>query len=225
MPRMGGYVPADHKARHQTGGRDEVSIASLLGIPAELAIHAIDIDAHHYPPMISVAVGNYYWPLGWGGGTAASKSANIYNYLPIWLPVPMTFDRIGINVTVAASSGKSAILGCYKHTANQIGNLQFDAGEVAIDSVALQLASINQQLTAGYWWLLVNLEEACTVDTVSSGLHFPWLPTPTNSTFKGFLDSVTYPSPAVLPDTPLVAAGDISTTTPICIYLRVKSIP
>uniref|UniRef100_A0A6M3Y030 Uncharacterized protein n=1 Tax=viral metagenome TaxID=1070528 RepID=A0A6M3Y030_9ZZZZ len=35
MPRMGGYVPADHKTRHQDGGRDEISIASLSGDPAD----------------------------------------------------------------------------------------------------------------------------------------------------------------------------------------------
>lgn len=34
MPRMGGYVPTDHKTRHQDGGRDEISIASLEGNPA-----------------------------------------------------------------------------------------------------------------------------------------------------------------------------------------------
>lgn len=29
MPRMGGYVPADHKTRHQSGGRDELSLSGL----------------------------------------------------------------------------------------------------------------------------------------------------------------------------------------------------
>lgn len=39
MPRMGGYVPTDHKTRHQDGGRDEISIASLSGEPATLTTH------------------------------------------------------------------------------------------------------------------------------------------------------------------------------------------
>lgn len=39
MPRMGGYVPADHKTRHEDGGRDEISIASLSGEPATLTTH------------------------------------------------------------------------------------------------------------------------------------------------------------------------------------------
>lgn len=46
-PKMGGYTPADHAGRHEDGGRDEVSVASLSGTPAALTTHAAVAAAHH----------------------------------------------------------------------------------------------------------------------------------------------------------------------------------
>lgn len=45
-PEMGGYTPADHASRHEDDGRDEMSIAGLLGEPATLATHKADYELH-----------------------------------------------------------------------------------------------------------------------------------------------------------------------------------
>lgn len=187
--------------------------------------HSVDQDAHHTPPLYNPLAGDYLKPLAWVGTAAGARTAGRMEYLSLWLPQTMTFDRIGLNVTIAASAGKSAILGCYKHTSGRVGTLQFDAGEVAIDSVALQLATIDQQLTAGWWWLLTNCEEQYSGDRMSAMYHAPTLGTTPTYANYGFYDAVAYPSPAVLPDTPAVAIGDISGSTLSYIYLRIKSVP
>ena len=226
-PKMGVYTKADadadiavHAALAITHGATDA-----LADQADIAVHAADLDAHHEPPQYSgLVAGDYFFPLAWNPGSAGSRIAGQYYYIPIWLPVPMTFDRIGLNVATGASAGKKAIVGCYKHTNGFIGNLQFDAGEIAIDATALALASINQQLTAGYWWLVTNLSEACSVDQ-SASLNFPTLGTGVLAGAKCYLDAVAYPSPATLPTTPAVVQTDKSSYTPPWIYLRVKSIP
>jgi len=42
-----GEAPAAHKVSHQDGGTDEISIASLSGVPAALATHALLVSVHH----------------------------------------------------------------------------------------------------------------------------------------------------------------------------------
>jgi len=46
-PEMGGQYPSDHKAMHQDGGRDEVSVAALAGETTELTTHKAVGAAHH----------------------------------------------------------------------------------------------------------------------------------------------------------------------------------
>jgi len=42
-----GAAPAAHKVSHQDGGTDEISVAGLAGVPAELAVHALLPSIHH----------------------------------------------------------------------------------------------------------------------------------------------------------------------------------
>jgi len=178
-----------------------------------------------YPLVTSsdMAVGNLFHPPFWSSGGGASRRAGSMYYCPIFLSVPMTFDRIGLYVETAAGAGKKALLGCYRHTNGAPGALQFDAGEISIAATGLQLASISQQLTPGWWWLVCALETAVTVYT-GGPLVFPWLPSAI-AALKCYEDAVAYPSPAVLPTTPPVAAADGSSYSPPWIYLRIKSIP
>lgn len=190
----------------------------------ELNAHIAILDAHHTPPLADIKVGDNYVPLGWRLAAPGARVANYHYYLPLYIPRTMTFDRIGINVTIAASAGKSALLGFYHHTNGRPAALKLDAGEVAIDSVALHRASIDLQLTPGDWWTFCVLEEACTLHKQEASYSFPGIPAPISNTL-GYIDNLAYPSPPVCPDPSPIIDANLSTYGQPMIHLRVKSIP
>jgi len=78
MPRMGGYVPADHKTRHQDGGRDEISLDGLSGNPVTLASKlTIDQDV----PMAG------FKHTGLGAGSGAGHSVRYEQVIGVFLPL------------------------------------------------------------------------------------------------------------------------------------------
>ena len=180
-----------------------------------------------YPPLsgADLKAGDFFCPLTASYSGNAARNKDNYYYTPFWLGEAMTFDRIGIEVIGAGFAGTKAIMGVYKHTSGFIGDLQFDAGEVAIDGIAVQLAIIDQQLKAGYWWFCVNMEDDADVVLVSLNMNFPSLTDTFIHGYRGFNDAVAYPAPAVLPTTPAVVKGDITNYTPPAVFLRIKSIP
>lgn len=87
----------------------------------------------------------------------------LYAYL-IKIVRPITFDRIAIQITIAAAAGKLLRLGIYNVGANLIpGTLLLDAGAVAADAVAIKEITISQQLTKGYWWVAAITDGTPTV--------------------------------------------------------------
>lgn len=153
-PRMGGYVPADHASRHQDGGRDEISIASLSGTPAALSTHEADIDVHMADMFQTLRTGEYQALVNAYYTSAVSIAANTLYAYPYVVARTLTIDRIGIYVQ--ALSAGAARLGIYNTGTNLYpGTLLLDAGTVDVSSTGLKAATVSQQLTKGVYFLVV----------------------------------------------------------------------
>jgi len=159
-PEMGGYTPADHKTRHQDGGRDEISIANLAGTPTELATHKADIDAHMVDWYQTLLVGNYIIPVPLGISLQTHQLVADRLYAtPFIVARNITVDRIAVYCTaLAAAAGKILRLGIYNDTgACYPDALQVDAGTVAVgsgDATGLLAITIDTTLTKGLHWLI-----------------------------------------------------------------------
>jgi hypothetical protein len=83
--------------------------------------------------------------------------------VPIEIPTPTTFTKIGINVTTGATgSPVMARLGIYKDQKGVPGALVVDAGEVDVTTVAAVEATISKTLF-GRYWLAVIFESASSL--------------------------------------------------------------
>lgn len=108
-----------------------------------------------------------YWgaPQAGNVATLALTAATMYAS-QLMLVRPMTFDRLAIEITVAAGAGNSARLGIYADGTNAYpGALVVDVGTVAIDSAAIVAATItgNQALSAGRYWLAILPQANITI--------------------------------------------------------------
>ena len=197
MSRMGGYVPTDHKTRHQDGGRDELSIASLSGTPAELtthaaltiahgtvddiadqadiAAHAADLDAHTYNILELLRTGEYYTSIATSSVTGTLNAvANTLYAIPLWVARKITIDRMTINVTTLAD-GKVVRLGIYNNGVNLYpGTLLLDAGTVSTSTTGHKvITGLSQALTKGLYWLVALSDGTPTLRNFSSA-DFLW---------------------------------------------------
>ena len=92
---------------------------------------------------------------GWSFNAVMSQGPTLGTkyYVPIFVPQPASWDRIGINVTGAGAAGKVARLGIYSSVAGQPANLLLDAGVVAIDGIAFQEQTIAWSPGRGPYFL------------------------------------------------------------------------
>lgn len=125
-------------------------------------------------------VGEYYVgdciAAGGLGGTGANTVNQCY-YVPFYVDVTATFDRIACYITVNGSAGSVVRMGIYNDNAGVPGTVLLDAGTVATDAgaAAIKAITINQQLTPGiYWTAIVAQTAAPTVRRCipGSGLQF-----------------------------------------------------
>lgn len=186
MPEMGGYTPADHASRHEDGGRDEISIASLSGTPAALTTHAADADAHH-PEEIPEGRGYYNTTtlLSLPGAIALTWSAKAYAknnvyYFPIHVRTPITIDQVTFEVTVAGGAGKKARIAIYAADTNwQPGAQSVASAELAIDAVAVVNGALTDtELREGRYLIALTLEDNTTLRGIwYGGQMLGWSPT------------------------------------------------
>jgi len=91
-------------------------------------------------------------------------AANRVNYFPIRVSTPITIDAIVIEVTTAAGAGSKARLGIYNADRNwQPTSLVVDAGEVAVDAIAVVSKAVSQVLPAGRYLLAITSDAAPTL--------------------------------------------------------------
>ena len=108
--------------------------------------------------------GRYYFPQFFiSTGAAGTVSAGRLYAVPIDIPTPMTFTKIGINVTTGATGSPVAgRLGIYKDHKGVPGALVVDAGQVDVTTIAAVEATISKTLF-GRYWLAVIFESATSL--------------------------------------------------------------
>jgi hypothetical protein len=108
------------------------------------------------PPVIPLIGSGIY--VGTTRTTVTSNAAtnNTTYYCPIYLPT-CTLDRIGFRATTYSVTG-DVRLGIYQNSAttNKPSTLILDAGTVSVTTNSTYEITINQAVTAGWYWLAIN---------------------------------------------------------------------
>lgn len=100
------------------------------------------------------AVGEFFSTQWANGNSNATKTHERIYLMPIWVPVDMTVDTIGINTNTTAATSVVR-LGIYDASAsNRPDSLVLDAGTVDVSSgTGLKNITISQALTKGLYYL------------------------------------------------------------------------
>lgn len=124
------------------------------------------------------ASGNYSHGLfASAAASTLSLTLNSLRARPFWVPVRRAFDRIGINVTTAASAGSGGVLrmGIYNSAPGAPGSLLLDAGTAGSESTGAKEITIAQTLGPGVYWLAVVAQVAtCSVTSFAAATATPW---------------------------------------------------
>lgn len=94
----------------------------------------------------------YYGPTG--PRSVINTGQNTLSVVPFWVSEQTTFDRIGVNITVAAATGGVARLGIYNDNGFGVpASLALDAGTVATVTPGAKEIIISKTLSPGLYWL------------------------------------------------------------------------
>lgn len=91
--------------------------------------------------------------------TGISYTLGELRAVPILIAEDTTFTRIGIQVTTGSAT-RNARLGIYTNSGGAPGTLVLDAGAVSIASNGEKTITISQSLTAGWYWLAYEQDNA-----------------------------------------------------------------
>jgi hypothetical protein len=110
--------------------------------------------------------GRYYRTLTNITPIASTYSSNITRYTPILIPTTTTYDRIAIRTASTFSGTASGRLGIFNNLNGKPDTVLLDAGTVSLTaSATIYQITINQTLTAGFYWLAFNVITAATTNT------------------------------------------------------------
>ena len=196
----------------------------VSGVTVDVPTHTADLDAHTYNAIQKFMTGEYYcFP--------ASHYANITMVAdrlyasPLIIVRDMTVDRIAIQVSTAGAAGTKARLGIYNDGTNLYpGTLLLDAGEVAVDAVAIVNITISKALTKGIYWMAIVTNG--TPDVMGDDAYDQSIPIMgLSSTNFGVNNDYWYVAHtyAALP-TPYTAAGSKYNSGKVRVALRVLSL-
>lgn len=168
-PNPGIYLPL-------AGGTmsGDIAMAALKTVDGvDISVHAADPDAHHHQ---EIPWGRGKWnttrALSIPGTTVynigdLSPAENYIYYFPIKVDTPITIDQLVIEIITEAEEGSKARLGIYKADIDwQPTSLVVDAGEVAIDAIAVVAATVNVTLQEGRYLLAYTSNKEPTLRTV-----------------------------------------------------------
>ena len=129
---------ATHASAHAAGGSDPVT-PEAIGAVAQL-----------------FTSGRYYTtPSGTRTTGALANGTGAVAALPFWVGEPVTFDRIGANVTTAVAA-TTVLLGIYADNGHgSPGSLVVDAGTIDASTTGAKEITISQAVTPGLVWLVV----------------------------------------------------------------------
>lgn len=114
-----------------------------------------DFPIRVIPPQ-RLASGTWTSPVG--QRSASGPVLNRLSVCPLWLPEPVTIDRIGCEVTTAGTAANVVRLGIYAAdegppAENWPGSLMADFGTVDVTSTGAKELAVSAQLPAGLVWL------------------------------------------------------------------------
>jgi hypothetical protein len=119
--------------------------------------------AWNYPPALKFRSGQYYSVPHRSQGSG-SRTLNRTQFFPIYIPQPLTVDRIGISVVLGSSQTDTARLGIYNDTDGVPSTVLLDAGTVSVsgtnDTLAQVEITISQALGVGWYWLAANVQSS-----------------------------------------------------------------
>lgn len=97
-----------------------------------------------------------------------SLTNNRLHYIPFQVTESVTFTRIGINVSTAAS-GAGIRLGIYNSSSGAPSSLLLDAGTVSAATTGEKEITISQAMTPGWYWLAMVTDNAAVWVTAENG--------------------------------------------------------
>ena len=104
----------------------------------------------------------YYGPAVTEPLASDGNAPDLLVSVPMAYPTGTTWNRIGVDVTVAAPGGV-ARLGIYSNVDGRPGNLLLDAGFVTLDTVGKKEIVINFENPADWFWLAIISSQNCEV--------------------------------------------------------------
>jgi hypothetical protein len=135
-----------------------------------------------------------------GAETARTMTVNTTSFSPFYVPVSTTFDRIAIRTESTFSGSAVVRLGIYNNDSNdRPSTVLLDAGTVAPAAASTNYEiTINQTLSAGWYWLAANSQTAATTNTYSgpgvinqSATFLGGSSSPGGNTYWGLTESAT----------------------------------
>lgn len=175
--RLVPYIAAQVAVEHDLNDLADVNVPA----PADTEVLTYDTGTSKWIAAAAGGAGDLNWvrhlKIGWyhwgvfafpGHDDTETVNANRLFAMPFWIPIQMTFDRIGIQVTTGAAG--DARLGIYEDDTTYPGDLAIDAGIVDVTGVGLKEIVINKTLAAGLYWVVILAEVEIAVR--ASNRHF-----------------------------------------------------
>jgi hypothetical protein len=109
----------------------------------------------------------YYITTPFSSYATITATASRTNYIPIYVPYTTSFDRIAIQSSSSFIGTATVRMGIYanNNTTGQPSTLILDAGTVSVNALGTTFQiTINQSLTAGFYWLAMNTQTAASVN-------------------------------------------------------------
>lgn len=121
-----------------------------------------------------------YYSLGTfvsGAMSTTTLSIDTVYARPFWVGARRTFDRVGINVSTAATAGSGAVLqlGLYGPGLGLPGPLAAQSASISTETTGSKEFTISETLDPGPWWVAVRASVAgCTVNSLLSNALNPF---------------------------------------------------
>jgi len=122
----------------------------------DVSVHAADLAAHTFNIGQILRTGEYFFPTPAFTITTFSPVVDTLYAFPLWIPRPLTIDRLAAEVTTAFTD-QVYRMGIYNNgTNNYPGTLLLDAGTVAAATTGVKAITISQALARGIYWLALT---------------------------------------------------------------------
>lgn len=146
---------------------------------------------------------------------------DVIHLCPIHFPEQITLDRIGLENTTA-TSGALARVGIYNDSNGLPSSLLLDAGEFSIAATGIKQVTINQIVSAGWYWLAFNYTSSGTSRTfrafsLDEGFSLGYPSSPTSDKLQRLEFPSTY---GALPSSLAITSTHFATGRTVRVFVR-----